>query len=175
MNSHALAVLEYREALDLVARNASSALGAEAVRALEPSADLGWIEPELARVDEMRVFLGGDTGWGLPAIPDVREPLRRLRVEGSVLDGPHLRGIATLLASARATRRALGGQGERFPRLAMLAGGLLDAEKDEAAIARAIDESGVVRDDASPALSKLRREIKGARSRLVERLTAYVS
>ncbi|HEU4558359.1 MAG TPA: endonuclease MutS2 [Longimicrobium sp.] len=176
MNSHALNVLEYRDALDLVARHASSPLGGDAVRALEPSADLGWIEPELARVEEMRAFLGGDSGWGLPAIPDVREGVRRLRIEGSVLEAPQLRDLGTLLASSRATRRAVLAEGgaERFPLLALLAGGLVEAEKDEAQIGRAIDEAGAVRDDASPALYKLRREIRTVRSRLVERLAAYM-
>jgi DNA mismatch repair protein MutS2 len=176
MNPHALAVLEYREALDLVARNASSELGAEAVRALQPSADLGWIEPELARVDEMRAFLGGDTGWSMAPVPDVREAVRRLRVEGSVLEATELRDLALLLASSRTTRRALLAQGgaERFPLLGMIAGGLLEAEKDEAQIGRAIDEAGAVRDDASPALYKLRREIRTVRGRLVERLAAYM-
>jgi len=177
MNSHALNVLEYRDALDLVARNASSPLGGEAVRALEPSADLGWIEPELARVEEMRAFLGGDTGWGLPAVPDVREGVRRLRIEGSVLEAAQLRDLGTLLASSRTTRRALLAEGgaERFPLLALLAGGLVQAEKDEAQIGRAIGEDGAVRDDASPALYRLRREIRTVRGRLVERLAAYMS
>jgi len=177
MNSHALNVLEYRDALDLVARNAASALGAEAVRALEPSADLGWIEPELARVEEMRAFLGGDNGWALPALPDVREPVRRLRIEGSVLEAAQLRDLGTLLASSRTTRRAVLAEGgaERFPLLALMAGGLVEAEKDEAAIARAIDEAGAVRDDASPALYRLRREIKTVRGRLVERLAGYMA
>ena len=177
MNSHALNVLEYRDALDLVARNASSPLGGEAVRALEPSADLGWIEPELSRVEEMRAFLGGDTGWGLPAVPDVREGVRRLRIEGSVLEAAQLRDLGTLLASSRTTRRALLAEGgaERFPLLALLAGGLVQAEKDEAQIGRAIGEDGAVRDDASPALYRLRREIRTVRGRLVERLAAYMS
>ena len=167
MNSHALNVLEYRDALELVARNASSALGADAVRALEPSADLGWIESELARVEEMRAFLGGGDGWALPALPDVREPVRRLRIEGSVLEAAQLRDLGTLLGSSRSTRRAVlaDGGAERFPLLALLADGLVEAEKDEAAIGRAIDESGDVRDDASPELSRLRREITlGARA-----------
>jgi DNA mismatch repair protein MutS2 len=176
MNPHALAVLEYRDALDRVARHASSELGAEAVRSLEPSADLGWIVPELERVDEMRAFLGGDTGWSMAPVPDVREAVRRLRVDGSVLDAGELRALAVLLASSRATRRALLGQGgaERFPLLGMIAGGLIEAEKDEAQIGRAIDEAGAVRDDASPALYKLRREIRTVRSRLVERLASYM-
>ena len=147
MNPHALAVLEYPEALDLVARHASSALGAEAVRALVPSADLGWIVPELERVEEMRAFLGGDTGWAMAAVPDAREALKRLRIEGSVLEAAQLRDLRTLLTASRTTRRAVlanGGE-ERFPLLGMLAGGLLEAQKDEDAIARAVDEAGYVR------------------------------
>ncbi|HZG42243.1 MAG TPA: hypothetical protein VEY93_04715, partial [Longimicrobium sp.] len=175
MNPHALNVLEYREALDLVARFASSGLGAAAVRALSPSADLGWVGPELARVEEMRAFLRGDSGWSVPAIPDVVEPLRRMRVEGSVLDGPHLRDIGVLLASSRTTRRAVLHQQASLPYLSLIAGGLAEAEKDEAEIARTLDDAGLVRDEASPALYRLRRELKSARGRLVERLASYMA
>ncbi len=174
MNPHALNVLEYRDALDIVARYASSSLGGDAVRALEPSTDLGWIEPELARVDQMRGFLRGDSGWYTPAIPDVRDPLRKLRVEGSVLDGAQLRDVATLLASSRVTRRAIQGQAATFPLLAMLAGALMEAEKEETEIGRTVDDHGTVRDEASPLLYRTRREIKSARNRLVEKLAAFV-
>ncbi|HEX8321467.1 endonuclease MutS2 [Longimicrobium sp.] len=175
MNPHALNVLEYREALDLVARFASSGLGADAVRALSPSADLGWIAPELARVEEMRAFLRGDSGWSVPAIPDVVEPLRRMRVEGSMLDGPHLRDVGVLLASSRTTRRAVLQQQGSLPYLSLIAGALAEAEKDEAEIARTLDDAGLVRDEASPALYRLRRELKSARGRLVERLASYMA
>jgi DNA mismatch repair protein MutS2 len=175
MNPHALNVLEYREALDLVARFASSGLGADAVRALSPSADLGFIEPELARVEEMRAFLRGDNGWSVPAIPDVREGLRKLRVEGSVLDGPQLRDVGVLLASSRTTRRAVAQNAGSLPYLALISGGLVEREKDEAEIGRTLDDAGLVRDEASPALYRLRREIKGARNRLVERLASYMA
>ena len=175
MNPHALNVLEYREALDLVARFASSGLGADAVRALSPSADLGFIEPELARVEEMRAFLRGDSGWSVPPIPDVREGLRRLRVEGSVVDGPQLRDVGVLLASSRTTRRAVAHNAGTLPYLSLISGGLVEREKDEAEIARTLDDAGLVRDEASPALYRLRREIKGARNRLVERLASYMA
>jgi DNA mismatch repair protein MutS2 len=175
MNPHALHVLEYREALDLVARHASSALGAEAVRALEPSADPGWIEPELAAVDEMRAFVTRDQGWGMPAVPDVREALKRLRLEGSVLEGSMLRDLGVLLASSRTARRAFLAAAAQLPLLGMLTGGLPEREKEEAELARALDDHGAVRDEASPELYRVRREIKGARNRLVERLTSFIA
>lgn len=175
MNPHALNVLEYREALDLVARFASSALGAGAVRALSPSADAGWIVPELARVDEMRGFLRGDSGWQVPAIPDAREALRKMRVEGSVLDGTQLRDVGVLLTGSRTTRRSVLQNASSLPYLSLIAGGLVEREKDEAEIGRTVDEAGLVRDEASPALYRVRREIKGARGRLVERLASYMA
>jgi DNA mismatch repair protein MutS2 len=175
MNPHALTVLEYREALDLVAKSASSALGADAVRALVPSTDPDWVRAELGRVEEMRAFLRGDSGWQVPAIPDVVEPLRRMRVEGSVLDGPHLRDVGTLLASSRTTRRAVMGQSAALPGLRLIADGLVEAEREENEIARMLDEAGVVRDEASPVLYRARREIRSTRSRLVERLAAFMA
>ncbi|MBW3570616.1 MAG: Smr/MutS family protein, partial [Gemmatimonadetes bacterium] len=57
----------------------------------------------------------------------------------------------------------------------LIAGGLLEREKDETEIARTLDDAGLVRDEASPALYRLRREIKGARNRLVERLSSYMA
>ena len=175
MNSHALNVLEYREALDIVSRNASSALGAEAVRALAPSADPGWIEPELGAVAEVSAFLQRDEGWGLPAIPDVREGLRRLRVEGSVLEGPVLRDVGVLLASSRYVRRSVALTGDAFPLLALLTGGLVEMERAEEEIERSVDEHGAVRDTASPELARLRRDIKGMRGRILERLSSYMA
>ncbi|HEX2187258.1 MAG TPA: endonuclease MutS2, partial [Longimicrobiaceae bacterium] len=175
MNSHALNVLEYREALDVVARHASSALGADSVRALEPSADAAWIEDELATVGEMMRFLGRDEGWGVPAVPDAREPLKRLRIEGSVLDGRALRDVGALLASARVVRRSLLPAAEAYPTLGGLAGRMLQLEKEEAEIERILDEHGEVRDGASPELYRLRRDIKGTRGRIVERLSSYAS
>src|SRR5688500_6573246 len=107
MNSHALEVLGYREALAIVGGMASSNLGREAVETLHPSTEASWITGELAIVTEMSGLLRRDESWGLPAIPDVREAVRRLRVDGSVLDADELRAVAVLLTSSRSTRRSL--------------------------------------------------------------------
>ncbi|HEU0302105.1 MAG TPA: Smr/MutS family protein, partial [Longimicrobium sp.] len=73
------------------------------------------------------------------------------------------------------TRRALGQNAAALPLLALAAGGLVEREKDEAEIARTVDDAGLVRDEASPALYRARREIKGTRGRLVERLASYMA
>ena len=175
MNDHALGVLQFPETLDMVARFASSQQGAEAVRALAPSVDLGWIRPELQRVDEMRSLLDADGRWGMPVVPDVAQALARLAIPGSVLEAGSLRGMAVLLASGRELRDTLLPEGENRPLLAALADGLLALARVESEIGRVVDEQGEVQDDASPELARLRREIRTLRGRVVERLASFAA
>src|ERR671916_414457 len=107
MNSHALAVLEFPRVLDLVAARATTELGAERVRALSPIADRAALEREHARVAAVRASLEGDDPWHPEPVPDVRGPLRRLRVDGSAFSGAQLLGAAQLLESSRRTRGTL--------------------------------------------------------------------
>ena len=175
MNSHALDVLEYREALDRVARFAASELGAGVVRSLTPSTDAAWIAAEMRPLGQMTKLLVRDEGWGMPAIPDLREPLRRLRVEGSVWDGATLRDAGTLMVSSRTARRNLRPFAERFPDLVAESEPLAEFPRLPEEIDRSVDEDGRVRDEASPELYRLRRQMQGARNRIVTRLTAFAS
>src|SRR5690606_21043989 len=193
MNAHALQVLQFPEALELVAKFAASPLGADAVRALEPSDARVWVDAELRRVDQMAAFLLASQDWVAPAVPDLRAPLRMLAVEGSVWDGAALRDAGELLRSARGARRALLRLADDYPLLAEVANRLLGGgeeggaeageararrrllEAEEQAIRRAIDEAGHVRDEATPELARLRREIRAARLRIVERLEQYMA
>ena len=178
MNAHALSVLEFPRVLDVVADRASSSLGATAVRALTPRTDREWLAAELARVQAMRAMLSAEGGWQPEQIPDARQPLGRLRVQGAALDGTQLTAIAMLLRSSRRTQSAL--RDPRRPAIATayllpFAARLIAAQRDEDAIDRAIDGDGTVRDDASPALRRLRRELMGAQGELVRLLERIMS
>jgi DNA mismatch repair protein MutS2 len=174
MNRHALDVLQFAAALDVVARHASTPLGAAAVRVLTPVRAADWIRQELARVAETLTLLERAEDFGVPAIPDLRAALKMLGVAGSVWEAPTLREAAELLRSARLARAALADGAGRYPRLAPLAARLqpLDAEAER--IRRAVDDAGQVRDDASRELARLRREMRGARSRIVAQLEKFM-
>ncbi len=180
VNPHALAVLEFPRVLDVVAERASSVLGAGAVRALRPRTDREWLALEHGRVQAKRAVLSSEGGWSPEPIPDVRQGLARLRLEGAALDGTQLTAIAMLLRSSRRTQSAL--RDPRRPAMATayllpFAVRLIAAQRDEDAIDRAIDGDGSVRDDASPALRRLRRELMGAQGelvRLLERIMAQL-
>jgi DNA mismatch repair protein MutS2 len=170
MNAHALGLLEFPRLLELVADRAASAPGAAHVRALAPSSDLAWLEAEHRRVAAVRSLLGGEPAWSPEPVPELAGPIVRLRVLGSVWSGPELAAGAVLLRSARRTRDAL--RDERRPALvravlAPFADRMVAAKGDEEAIDKAIGEDGVVRDDASPALRRIRRELRASHGELI--------
>jgi DNA mismatch repair protein MutS2 len=170
MNEHALTVLEFPRVLDLVAARTATELGAERVRGLAPTADRVALEREHARVAAMRASLEGDEPWAPESVPDLRRPLARLRVEGSTFSGPELLAAGQLLRSSRRTRDGL-----RDPRrpavvralLGPLVERLVVAPGEEEAIRATLLDDGSVRDDASPTLRGLRRELRGAHGELI--------
>lgn len=178
MNAHALGLLELPRLLDHVAERATSAPGAARVRALVPRVDLEWLEAEHRRVGAVRSLLGGEPAWSPEPVPELTGPIHRLRVIGSVWTAEELAAGALLLRSARRTRDAL--RDDRRPAvlravLASFADRMVVSKGDEEAIERAIDEDGAVRDDASPALRRIRRELRASHGELIRILERAMS
>ena len=170
MNTHALAVLEFPRVLDVVAGYATSDLGAVAVRGLAPTTDPAWLEREHGRVAAMRAALTGDTPWHPDPVPDLADALTRLRVDRSVWSATELLAGATLVRSARRTRATLGDERRAAMIRAVLAP-LLDTLIAAPALEKLVDgailDDGTVKDEASPALRRLRRELRTAQSDLI--------
>jgi DNA mismatch repair protein MutS2 len=173
VNPHGLSILEFPRVLDLVAGHASSEAGAARARSLSPRVDRGWIEGEHARVAAVRSLVTAEEPWHPSPVVDVTAAIERSRVEGIAVTGPELLGIATLLRSARLTTAAL-----RDPKRPAVVRGVLEPliarlytqRQLEDEIVRAIDDDGQVRDEASPALRRIRRELRTAHAELVQLL-----
>ncbi|NJD10607.1 MAG: hypothetical protein FIB01_09300, partial [Gemmatimonadetes bacterium] len=175
MNRHALQVVQFPEALDIVAGHASSELGARAVRALGPSNAAGWINEELQRVDQMLALRQRAEDWHLGPIPDLTAALRLLALTGSTLTAPVLRDLGTLLRSSRLAHDSLRSRARDLPLLLEIGQRLLSAERLEEAVRAAIGDDGEVRDSASRELARVRRGLRSGRSRIVERLERFMA
>jgi DNA mismatch repair protein MutS2 len=173
MNTHALSILEFPRLLAHVAGRAHSAPGAAAVRARVPSTDRDAIEAEHLRVNVVRIQVQSDLGWPTQAIPDLEQALSRLRIEGLTWSALELLQGAILLGSSRRMKDAL-----NDPRraavvrgvLASLASSLVALRAQEEAIARAIADDGSVKDDASPTLRRVRKDLRRTEGELVRLL-----
>ena len=178
MITHALQVLEFPRVLELVAARATSELGAGRIRALAPSTDRPWVEREHTRVAAMRALVAADAPWHPEPLPDLLAPLGRLRVAGLAWSATELLAVVTLLRSSRRTQEAL--RDEERPLvarsvLAPFAQRLVDERSLEDAIERTIADDGTVRDDASPALRRIRRELRAAQGELIRLLEREIA
>jgi DNA mismatch repair protein MutS2 len=153
-----------------VAGFATSELGAARIRALVPSTDRAWLDHEHAVVAAMRAVVRDENPWHPGPIPDLAGPINRLRVQGSMWTGAELIAGQTLLRSSRETQTRL-----RDPRRAAAVRALLDPLLSrlivmpslEEAIGKALLDDGTVKDEASPALRRIRRELRTAHSELI--------
>lgn len=171
MNSHALSVIEFPRTLALIAERAVSALGAERVRELTPMTDREPIERELARVAAVRSLLSAEEPWTLYGVPDARAALTRLRVEGASLSASDLLVIGALLRASRLTRDSFRGEKVSPVATAVLAeqrDALIADKTNEATIEKTVDDEGQIRDEASSALKKIRRELRGSQGELIK-------
>jgi DNA mismatch repair protein MutS2 len=178
MNEHALRVIEFASALDLVAGRASSALGAERIRGAAATADRDWLVREHSRMAAVRSLVEDDAPWAPQPVPDIRAALARLHVEGASLSASDLLAVSNLLRSSRLTGDAL--KDDRVPALtkALLApeiSAAISFVAEEKSINRAIDDDANVRDEASPLLRRVRRELRGSQGELVKLLERIVA
>jgi len=178
VQSHALDVLEFARLLDHVAGNASSLPGAARIRALRPVRVGAPLEAEHTRVAAMRALVQGEEPYRPEAIPDLEEAFSRLRVAGTSWTGLELLSAIVLLRSSRRTQLSLRDEAKhpaaRAP-LATLAGRLIARPAIEQALERVLTDEGELKDDASPTLRRVRKEMRGAEGelvRLLERLMA---
>ncbi len=164
-----LAALEFRALLELIAAEARTDLGRARLAALAPAADVAELERRRAAFEEV-ARLSAEA----PLVPSEEEPIaplvERLASGRPPLDGPEILVLARALAAAGDAARRIGAADPTCPELARRLAGLADPAPLVARIGRVLDRKGQVRDDASPRLTELRRQVQGARERLYSRL-----
>jgi DNA mismatch repair protein MutS2 len=173
MNSHSQRVLEYEAIREKLVGQASCSLGQERVLEMQPSSR----EEEVRRwqretTEAVRLLdLPGSTPLG--GIHNVRPALRAASV-GGMLEPHALLEVADTAAAGRKLKSYLLQRQENIPTLAELARRIDEFPHVEQAIHEAISDNAEVRDDASPTLSRLRKELRIVRARMMDRLNSML-
>jgi DNA mismatch repair protein MutS2 len=179
MNEHALRVLEYDKVRDIVAGFAASEPGRAAVASLAPEAGHEAVASLLEKTREFIRILERGESPPLDGIRDVRQPVEKLRVDGALLQPQELLDIASTLAAGRRLRNFFERQDGRSAGAGLPSAGLLRAmaaritpiKEIEDAVSAALDETGEVRDSASPGLRRVRKLIGRTREEILERMS----
>jgi DNA mismatch repair protein MutS2 len=170
LESHHWHTLELPKVLAKLARYTSFSGSTELALALEPSTFPEVVRQRLAETREARTLLVTRSDIGFGGVHDVR-PLIENAVRGARLLPTDLLSIRSSLIAARDLRRALIKLEAHYPRLASIAQRLADATALINEIGRCLDENtGEVRDDATPELANVRREVRDVFARVQDKL-----
>ncbi|HEX8711017.1 MAG TPA: Smr/MutS family protein [Terracidiphilus sp.] len=171
------AALEWQPLLDLLAGFAASPVGRDAILALQPSTDESWITHQHQLTAELRLLLEEQVSIALGGLFDPTQLAAKSQIEGAALEAPELQSIARL-ANDIAAWQAL--MREPPTRLLDKLPGLVELSSALAAnlrllaesIERKIQPDGTLADDASPELSRIRREQERQQRLIQESLRA---
>lgn len=166
--------LELPSLLAVLARLAATDLGRESILGLRPFAGEAALHAHRRRYEEAARLVAGQ-----PLVPDLEAPagelLRRLVNGRPPLEGADLMHLAELGKASRAAALRVRAADPPCPGLAAWCAGLPEIEPLLRRIDRTLDRRGEVREDASPRLASLRRQIRSVRDQLYRELGDYVS
>jgi len=174
---HVLAKLEFPEILERLARLCRFDVAAERARELGPSGDPETVRYLLDVAAEAVALLTEFPDVTIGGARDVREIVERA-AKGGRLQPPDLLLVLDMIGAARNLRRAfrrIPDGPDRFPHLLEFVDHLGEFPELEADISRSIGPRGDVLDTATQALGRIRRDVRVAHSRLMDRLNGLVS
>jgi len=132
------------------------------------------VAPTLARVDELMRLTGRGSDLPLAGVYDIRLALEAAR-RGSTLVPADLVAIAKTATAAALVRRHLAHHAEVAPALAEDGKAIPDVGLLAGELAATFDETGAVRDDASPELAAARQRVTSLHRAIKERLDRYLA
>jgi DNA mismatch repair protein MutS2 len=174
VRSRDLFALEFPRVCARVADFAVSSAGQERCRALVPTADREIADAALERTWQCFRLLEQHGDPPLRALADVRPHLRSAAHEGFALDGKALVAVRQTLETIRIVAAYFRRHAERADALQDVRTRLVAFPQLERALQHALDEEGMVLDQASDALARVRAAIRRLRDSLTRKLEHLV-
>lgn len=172
-----LAKLEFGSVVTELSRRCHFSVAGQAALELRPAMDF-WTANDLLAITAEAVEIMLDLpGLTVGGARDIRVMVDRAEKGGRLL-ALELQDVADTAASARVLRQQVmtsSSAASRFPRLVDYASALSVMPQFEEAVRRSIGAAGEVLDTASEQLGRIRREIRIAHQRLIERLNRMIS
>ena len=176
MNQKALSSLEYPKIIERLTEKASSPMGKELCRKLQPSTDINKIRLMQTQTKDAltRLFQKGSVSFG--SVKDIRGSLKRLEI-GSSLGIMEILSVCALLENTSRVKAYSRGARSDLPSdsLDSMFEQLAPLTPLSSEIRRCILSEDEISDDASPALLQVRRNMKVTNDRIHTQLSGLVN
>jgi DNA mismatch repair protein MutS2 len=171
-------VLEFDALRELLRGYAASPLGQARIDALAPTTDAAWIEEQQDLTEEVREFRRVGGRFDFTGLMDVEEWLHESRIAGAALETTEIRDVLLVVGRAAEWREiALHppvNMRTEWKRVREMSGNIPDFSDLLRSFRNKIQPDGTLEDSASPALSRIRREIERQRRTIQESLRGYL-
>lgn len=176
MNQKALSSLEYPKIIERLTEKASSPMGKELCRKLQPSTNINRIRLMQTQTKDAltRLFQKGSVSFG--SVKDIRGSLKRLEI-GSSLGIMEILSVCALLENTSRVKAYSRGDRSDLPSdsLDSMFEQLAPLTPLSSEIRRCILSEDEISDDASPALRQVRRNMKVTNDRIHTQLSGLVN
>jgi DNA mismatch repair protein MutS2 len=172
MDEKSLEAIEYHLIREGVAAAAFSELGRSAAEAMAPLGSFDETAQAMAEAAEAMTYSELEGGLPLDGISDIDPLIDRVVREG-VLDGPELLKLGEFLTACARCHRDIK-DAERYPILTGYARTLDPCRELASEITKAIDDDGKVRDDATPTLAAIRKNVTRKKDDIREALDRMI-
>jgi len=173
MEEHTLRVLEFDKIIARLQDQAACSLGREAAGLTYPATDLAVARRKQQETSEARAILQYEGNIPLGGIEDIRTYAERASI-GALLQPTELLSVQNTLMAARRLGSFLVKLRAKYSILGDLGSEIEPFEQVEKAISGAISQAGEVMDSASPALARVRSELRTIHARLTERMNSFL-
>jgi DNA mismatch repair protein MutS2 len=172
LNRKTITILELPKVLARLASYTAFSASRAAAEALAPTTDLAEARARQQRTSEAVRLLDLRPEVGLGGVHDIRESVRRADL-GAALDPIEFLAILSTMEAGRELRAVILRTEEQkggLPGLATLVGEITPLPRLEGEIHRTFDKDGNIPDQASPALGRIRAQVRIAHDRLMSKL-----
>ena len=171
-------VLEFDSLRDLLRGYASSPLGHAKITVLAPSTDCAWIAQQQDLTSEIREFRRVGGRFEFSGLLDVSQLVKKARITGAVLETTDIRDVLLIVDRAAEWREIAlhppASMRTEWSHILTLSKNIPDFADFLRAFRNKIQPDGTLEDSASPALSRIRREIEKQRREIQQSLTGYL-
>ncbi|MFO7447441.1 MAG: endonuclease MutS2 [Ignavibacteriaceae bacterium] len=166
--------LEYQKVLQYISKYCQTEKGKDEILSTVPSDNLAFVKNEGELVTQAKEILIKNVYPPLEYLPDLNNALSSSLIEGSVLESKKILDILRLAVISRNLFSYLKSNSDTAPDLAVFSSGLFVDKVFEHHIQRIINENGDVKDNASPKLGEIKKEINDKRDELVKSVNKLV-
>jgi DNA mismatch repair protein MutS2 len=175
ISQSALEKLEFAKILQYISKYCATDPGKNYINSLHPLIDLPRIKEEGILVSQAKEILIKNNFLPLDYLPDLNEVLSKSAIHGSVLDTKSILEILKLAVNSRNIFQFLKNNSESAQYLfSKTANDLFVDKLFEHHIQKVINENGEIKENASPALQEIRREINSKKDELIRSVNRIV-